>query len=75
VRAGRRCLLQYRGNACSHDMALGTATLRALAEADQAGVKVAAPRYDKSANGGRGDRADAATWPIIEGPVQVRRHG
>ena len=53
-------------------MELGTATLRALAEADRAGVKVAAPRYDKSANGGRGDRADAASWPTIEGPVQVK---
>lgn len=29
------------------------------------------PRYDKSAFGGRGDRADPSTWPEIEGPLTV----
>lgn len=29
------------------------------------------PRYDKSAFQGQGDRADPATWPAVEGPVDV----
>eukprot|EP00983_Pelagomonas_calceolata_P098608 1158369-Pelagomonas_calceolata.AAC.13 len=28
-------------------------------------------RYDKSANGGRGDRADPSTWPKVNGPVDI----
>ena len=28
-------------------------------------------RYDKSAYSGKGDRADASTWPQAQGPVDV----
>lgn len=28
-------------------------------------------RYDKSANQGRGDRADPSTWPKVSGPVDI----
>ena len=67
-----------RGNAGTHDLQLGTATLRALVAGetaeggDSGGVGAAAstkalriPRYDKSARGGRGDRAPAEEWEVL----------
>ena len=68
-------LLQVRGNAGTHDLQLGTEVLRALKQgarpvADAQGCGQGAvpplqiPRYDKSARGGRGDRAPRAEWPI-----------
>jgi D-glycerate 3-kinase len=64
-------LLQSRGNAASHDLAIGTRTLAALRDATAASAPVALPRYDKSAFQGKGDRADPATWPSVKGPVDV----
>lgn len=64
-------LLQLRGNAGSHDLGLGTRTLGALRGLTGAGAAAAVPRYDKSAYGGLGDRADEATWPVVEGPLDV----
>lgn len=64
-------LLELRGNAGSHDMALGTSTLSSLKELSSPGFSVKLPRYDKSANQGRGDRANPATWPIAKGPLDV----
>ncbi|KAI3438644.1 hypothetical protein D9Q98_001066 [Chlorella vulgaris] len=64
-------LLQMRGNAGSHDMQLGTDTLRALKGATAPGSSVPIPRYDKSAHSGMGDRADPSSWPRVEGPLQV----
>lgn len=64
-------LLQMRGNAGSHDMGLGTDTLQALKAATRPGSSVPIPRYDKSAYSGKGDRADAASWPQAQGPVDV----
>ena len=32
---------------------------------------MAVPRYDKSAFKGEGDTADIATWPIVEGPLDI----
>ncbi|KAL4425715.1 hypothetical protein ABPG75_009731 [Micractinium tetrahymenae] len=64
-------LLQMRGNAGSHDVALGTGTLRALRGATSAATRVPIPRYDKSAFSGQGDRADPAAWPSVAGPVDV----
>ncbi|KAK9841016.1 hypothetical protein WJX81_005787 [Elliptochloris bilobata] len=81
-------LLQVRGNAGTHDVALGGATLRALAAAGappgaggadaSAGgsttapsATVAVPRYDKSAHGGRGDRAAPGKWPRVKGPLDL----
>ena len=64
-------LLQMRGNAGSHDLALGTATLRALRSSGAGTPPVALPRYDKSAFQGAGDRADPAAWPAVAGPVDI----
>ena len=36
-----------------------------------ASVQVPIPRYDKSQQGGRGDRAPRDTWPVVRGPVDV----
>jgi D-glycerate 3-kinase len=64
-------LLQMRGNAGSHDVALGAATLRALRAAGAADAPVPLPRYDKSAHEGQGDRSAAAAWPQVRGPLEV----
>lgn len=64
-------LLEMRGNAGSHEVGLGTRTLKALKQATTEDAEVALPRYDKSAYQGKGDRADPSTWPRIRGPVDV----
>ena len=68
--AGNR-LLQTRGNAMTHDLKLGTQTLRALRNAKAHSPPVPLPRYNKSAYQGKGDRADPKTWPTVQGPVDV----
>lgn len=60
-----------RGNAGTHDLQLGTDTLKALKSCTSKDSQVAVPRYDKSQNGGRGDRADPSTWPNVQGPLDV----
>ncbi|KAL5056899.1 hypothetical protein RYX36_028503 [Vicia faba] len=64
-------LLEFRGNAGSHDLPISVETLSALTKMSKEGIKMKLPRYDKSAFGGRGDRADPSTWPEIEGPLEV----
>ncbi|KAK4361924.1 hypothetical protein RND71_017165 [Anisodus tanguticus] len=64
-------LLEFRGNAGSHDLPLSVETLTALSKLTKEGVKMKLPRYDKSAYNGRGDRADPSTWPEVEGPLPV----
>ena len=72
-------MLQVRGNAGTHDLALGTATLRALKDgasgSDGGGARddtpLLIPRYDKAARGGRGDRAPAESWPEVADPPDV----
>ncbi|GAX73913.1 hypothetical protein CEUSTIGMA_g1363.t1 [Chlamydomonas eustigma] len=64
-------LLQYRGNAGSHDLSLGTNTLIALRDLRSEGSTMKVPRYEKSAYAGRGDRADISTWPSVTGPLDV----
>ncbi|KAK9098878.1 hypothetical protein Syun_025923 [Stephania yunnanensis] len=64
-------LLEYRGNAGSHDLPLSVETLTALTKLTKEGMKMKLPRYNKSAYGGRGDTADFSTWPEIEGPLSV----
>ncbi|KAG6593403.1 D-glycerate 3-kinase, chloroplastic, partial [Cucurbita argyrosperma subsp. sororia] len=64
-------LLEYRGNAGSHDLELSVETLTALSKLTKEGLKMKVPRYDKSAYSGRGDRADPSTWPEVEGPLTV----
>ena len=53
-------LLQYRGNAGTHDLTLLSDTLDRLRGSAIGPVRV--PRYDKSLRGGRGDRAPEESW-------------
>ncbi|KAG2325961.1 hypothetical protein Bca4012_040556 [Brassica carinata] len=64
-------LLEYRGNAGSHDLPFSVNTIEALTQLTKDGMTMKVPRYDKSAYSGRGDRADATTWPEVEGPLKV----
>ena len=64
-------LLELRGNAGSHDLALWQDTLQALQRCRGPGTRARIPRYDKSQHGGRGDRAPEAEWADVEGPVDV----
>ncbi|KAL0732146.1 hypothetical protein Bca4012_028240 [Brassica carinata] len=64
-------LLEYRGNAGSHDLPFSVETIEALTQLTKEGMKMKVPRYDKSAYSGRGDRGDATTWPEVEGPLKV----
>ncbi|MFZ5444505.1 MAG: kinase [Myxococcota bacterium] len=51
--------VQHRGYPGTHDLALGTATLRALKHREPCQL----PRYDKAAHGGRGDRGASVPAP------------
>ncbi|KAF9616824.1 hypothetical protein IFM89_032674 [Coptis chinensis] len=64
-------LLELRGNAGSHDLPLSVETLQGLTEMTKKGMKMKLPRYNKSAYGGKGDRADPSTWPEVKGPLTV----
>ncbi|PAN29129.1 hypothetical protein GQ55_5G203500 [Panicum hallii var. hallii] len=64
-------LLELRGNAGSHDLQFSAETLESLTKLTKEGMKMKVPRYDKSAFGGRGDRADPSVWPEVEGPLEV----
>ncbi|XP_010249888.1 PREDICTED: D-glycerate 3-kinase, chloroplastic-like [Nelumbo nucifera] len=64
-------LLEFRGNSGSHDLQFSIETLTALSKLTKEGMQMKLPRYDKSAYGGRGDRADPSTWPDVEGPLTV----
>ncbi|PON58910.1 P-loop containing nucleoside triphosphate hydrolase [Trema orientale] len=64
-------LLEFRGNAGSHDLPFSVETLTALKKLSKEGTKMKLPRYDKSAYNGKGDRADPSTWPEVEGPLTV----
>lgn len=64
-------LLQVRGNAGTHDLDLGHSTLKQLMKATHADSEVPIPRYDKSQQGGRGDRAPQEAWPIKRGALDV----
>ncbi len=55
--------LEHRGYPGTHDVALGERTLAQLTTSGDAVV----PVYDKSAHGGRGDRAPAEQWRKLEG--------
>lgn len=56
-------LLQYRGMPGTHDLPLMNQTLDALRK----GNEVSIPRYDKTAFGGRGDRAPKEQWKHLGG--------
>jgi len=64
--------LEHRGYPGTHDLDLGVKTLdalRALGPGSTATVRV--PVYDKSAHGGRGDRAPESAWRDIAGPLDI----
>jgi D-glycerate 3-kinase len=67
--------LEHRGYPGTHDIGLGEATLaalRGLAGSDSAAAAGArVPVYDKSAHGGRGDRAPATAWRDVTGPLDI----
>ncbi|KAF3450804.1 hypothetical protein FNV43_RR06893 [Rhamnella rubrinervis] len=64
-------LLEFRGNAGSHDLTFSVETLTTLSKMTKEGMKFKLPRYDKSAYSGKGDRADPSTWPEVEGPLSA----
>ncbi|CAM9393185.1 unnamed protein product [Ectocarpus sp. 4 AP-2014] len=86
-------LLQVRGNAGTHDLALALRTIRALTRGDDgtsdgdsrdlrlsppssaedpaAQDCIRVPRYDKSARGGKGDRAPKGEWSVVSTPPDV----
>ena len=64
-------LFQVRGNAGTHDLALGKKTLQELQDAGTSGTEVRIPSYDKAAHNGKGDRKDPADWDVVKGPVDV----
>lgn len=63
--------LQQRGYPGTHDLALGTKTLRSLKSGESETRVVSIPRYDKSAHQGQGDRAPASEWTRIAGPIDL----
>jgi D-glycerate 3-kinase len=65
--------LEHRGYPGTHDVTLGERTLAALRALgpDAAGRQVRVPAYDKSAHGGRGDRAPEPEWPVVTGPLDI----
>lgn len=66
---GNRYLVQ-RGYPGTHDLELGTKSLRAL-KSLKAGEAFRAPQYDKSLHQGKGDRVPNENWQAIEGPLHV----
>lgn len=62
--------LEHRGYPGTHDIGLGVRTLRALRQIRPGGL-VSVPVYDKSAHGGRGDRAPEQEWRQVEGPLDL----
>ena len=55
--------LQARGYPGTHDLELGT---KVLTELSQMSETIRIPRYDKSANGGLGDRLPESRWSLVE---------
>jgi D-glycerate 3-kinase len=62
--------LRYRGYPGTHDVALGSRTIEAIASL-HSGSQTLVPRYDKGAHAGRGDRAPHSEWRRLVGPVDV----
>jgi D-glycerate 3-kinase len=71
--------LEHRGYPGTHDVALGEQTLAALSDRhpeprtsrsrDRRDVLI--PAYDKSAHGGRGDRAPVEQWRTVAMPIDL----
>jgi len=62
-------ILQVRGNAGTHDLALGKEVLEGLCSGITGTVDV--PCYDKSARSGRGDRHPRSRWTSVQTPCDV----
>ena len=62
--------MEHRGYPGTHDVPLGSRVLAALVGLG-AGETLRLPIYDKSAHGGRGDRAPAASFRSVEGPKDL----
>jgi len=67
--AGNPYLL-YRGYPGTHDVALGSRVLASLTTLG-AGAETLVPAYDKSAHGGRGDRAPPSNWRRVIGSLDA----
>lgn len=65
---GDRCL-EHRGYPGTHDVALGERVIHALATTRTGTITV--PVYDKSAHGGRGDRAPEGAHARVDTPLDV----
>jgi D-glycerate 3-kinase len=64
--------LEHRGYPGTHDVDLGEATLASLRTPGEAGAgRVRVPVYDKSAHGGRGDRAPESTWREVTETIDL----
>lgn len=63
--------LEHRGYPGTHDIALGEETLAALAGGAGGAGQVRVPVYDKSAHGGRGDRAPVEQWRTVRMPIDL----
>ncbi|MDA3926842.1 MAG: hypothetical protein PF904_19345 [Kiritimatiellae bacterium] len=62
--------LQMRGYPGTHDIELGTKTLRALKVQSESQSAVV-PRYNKSAHEGKGDRFPKSEWKTLESPPDI----
>lgn len=62
--------LEHRGYPGTHDVTLGERTLQELKSLGT-GQTARVPVYDKSAHGGRGDRAPEDRWRVVEGPLDL----
>ena len=64
--------LEHRGYPGTHDIALGERTLEDLRRQETPGPReVVIPVYDKSAHGGRGDRAPVEQWRTVRMPIDL----
>jgi D-glycerate 3-kinase len=66
---GNPCL-QYRGYPGTHEVDLGTRVIDELVALGP-GAEARVPVYDKSAHGGRGDRAPREAWRPVTGPLDL----
>ncbi|KAG0173528.1 hypothetical protein DFQ28_008200 [Apophysomyces sp. BC1034] len=62
-------LLQFRGQAGSHDLSLAQTVFKVLLENNGESVRI--PSYDKSLHAGRGDRLDESAWKEVYGPLDI----
>ncbi|BGP42018.1 hypothetical protein JCM10449v2_006015 [Rhodotorula kratochvilovae] len=64
-------LLAGRGQAGTHDLPLGVSLLTALKRPAPGSAPIALPVFEKSLNGGAGDRLPVEQWVLVERPDEV----